>query len=299
MESKNSYFIAGLFFCVAFVCIAVFVLFMNISGKKDENRDYYIQTKELPRGVKKDTQVMFLGVPAGFVEKVYFSDQKSATIEIKMSIKKDLPISKDSTATVEIQGISGLSNINITKGSGVLFDPNEKAIIKMGEGLLDKIGSSAKNIGDRLEHNLKKIDDILNEENAKKLSVAVQNIGDFANKIANEKNANNVNEILSNLVQASQNMKKIDFNELSKSLNTLLANTNQTILGFNKLQDNLNKKIELGEYDFKQTLSTPIDNLNQTLLDLKTLINEINNALFRLEDNPYEFFFKDASGEKK
>ena len=48
MENKNSYFIAGLFFCLVVGFIGIFLLFMQGYNSK-ETRDYYIVTKELPQ----------------------------------------------------------------------------------------------------------------------------------------------------------------------------------------------------------------------------------------------------------
>ena len=91
MENKNSYFIAGLFFCLVVGFIGIFLLFMQGYNSK-ETRDYYIVTKELPNGIKKDGEVRFIGVPVGHIRDIYFRDPRSATIEIWISIDDNLPI---------------------------------------------------------------------------------------------------------------------------------------------------------------------------------------------------------------
>ena len=152
MENKNSYFIAGLFFCLVVGFIGIFLLFMQGYNSK-ETRDYYIVTKELPNGIKKDGEVRFIGVPVGHIRDIYFSDPHSATIEIWLSIDDNLPIKTDSQAIVERSGISGIAHINITKGSDTarIFNKNERAQISLGEGLLDKIGSRTANLTESLD----------------------------------------------------------------------------------------------------------------------------------------------------
>ena len=152
MENKNSYFISGLFFCLVLGFIGVFLLFMQGYDNRDL-RDYYIVTKELPNGLKKDSEVRFVGVPAGYVKDIYFKDPSLAIIEIRLSLSDDLPIKTDSKAIVERSGISGIAHINITKGSdkAMVFDKKERPQIEIGEGLLDKIGTKTAHLTDSLD----------------------------------------------------------------------------------------------------------------------------------------------------
>ncbi|QQF51316.1 MlaD family protein [Campylobacter fetus] len=304
MENKNSYFIAGLFFCIVLAMLTFFVLYMNIKGNEGETRYYYIETKELPNGIKNDSQVRFIGVPAGIVKDIYFSDPKSATIEIKMSLKKDLPIKQDSVAVVEVQGISGIAYINISKGSdsAEVFSPNDKPIIKMGQGLLAKIGDSAINLGSRIDASLSKIDRALSDENLNNLSNSIASLNTILSNLAkvfNEQNSNNINKLLENSVTISNRVSAIKFEELNKNAADFLNIAKKSAKSFEDTQTLLMSKLSSGEYDFKSFLTPTLSATNDTLLQLDSLIMELKNTLFRLEDNPYEFFFKDTSGDKK
>lgn len=301
MESRSSYFVAGLFFCLTLGLLVFFLLYMNISGNKSENRYYYIETKELPNGIKKDSQVRFIGVPAGFVNDIYFSDPKTATIEIKMSIKKDLPIKKDSLAVVEVQGISGIAYINIGKGSNNsgVFNENEKAVIKMGEGLLAKIGNSAISLSENIEQSIARIELLLSNENINNIALILNSINKFTSTLTNEQNLNNINGTLKNLNLISENISKLNYEPLISNINSFLLGAQKSTKTFEMSQIELLKKLKSGEYDFKSVLAPTLQNTNDTLIELQSLIYEIKNTLFRLEDNPYEFFFKDRRGDEK
>ncbi|CUU76428.1 putative ABC transport system periplasmic substrate-binding protein [Campylobacter hyointestinalis] len=300
MESKSSYFIAGAFFCIVMIFAVVFLLFMNKNGNAEEYRSYYIQTKELPNGIKKDAQVRFIGVPAGIVKDIYFSDPKTATIEIKLSIKKDLPIKKDSVAVVEIQGISGIASINISKGSteARTFAADEKPVIFMEQGLLAKIGDNAVNVSHRLNLTLSKFGELLSDENIKALSQTLDSINKFSSFLNSKENLEHIKTILSSTNKTASALSKIKFEELANQLNAFLVDANRQAKLLEQTQKLLAKKIESGEYDFKSIISPTLQNTNDTLSELNGLIAEIQNTLFRLEDNPYEFFFKDT-GDKK
>lgn len=286
MENKNSYFIAGLFFCLVVGFIGIFLLFMQGYNSK-ETRDYYIVTKELPNGIKKDGEVRFIGVPVGHIRDIYFSDPHSATIEIWLSIDDNLPIKTDSQAIVERSGISGIAHINITKGSDTarIFNKNERAQISLGEGLLDKIGSRTANLTESLDKIASKIDEALRQENLDKLLNSINKINSLMNVIASDKNLDKIDEIIDNLYIVSQDLK-------SANLDKLAANLDKSISDINTAWNNIDERINSGQIDFKTMLAPTIKSAQQSIDELNDLAEQIKNNLNNLEDNPYEFFFK-------
>lgn len=286
MENKNSYFIAGLFFCLVVGFIGIFLLFMQGYNSK-ETRDYYIVTKELPNGIKKDGEVRFIGVPVGHIRDIYFSDPHSATIEIWLSIDDNLPIKTDSQAIVERSGISGIAHINITKGSDTarIFNKNERAQISLGEGLLDKIGSRTANLTESLDKIASKIDEALRQENLDKLLNSINKINSLMNVIASDKNLDKIDEIIDNLHVVSQDLKRAN-------LDRLAANLDKSISDINTAWNNIDERINSGQIDFKTMLAPTIKSAQQSIDELNDLAEQIKNNLNNLEDNPYEFFFK-------
>ena len=286
MENKNSYFIAGLFFCLVVGFIGIFLLFMQGYNSK-ETRDYYIVTKELPNGIKKDGEVRFIGVPVGHIRDIYFSDPRSATIEIWLSIDDNLPIKTDSQAIVERSGISGIAHINITKGSDTarVFNKNERAQISLGEGLLDKIGSRTANLTVSLDKIASKIDEALRQENLDKLINSINKINSLMNVIASDKNLDKIDGIIDNLHVVSQDLNRADLDKLA-------ANLDKAINNINTAWNNIDERINSGQIDFKTMLTPTINSAQQSIDELNDLAEQIKNNLNNLEDNPYEFFFK-------
>lgn len=286
MENRNSYFIAGLFFCLAVGFIGLFLLFMQGYNSKN-TRDYYIVTKELPNGIKKDGEVRFIGVPVGHIRDIYFSDPNSATIEIWLSVDDNLPIKTDSQAIVERSGISGIAHINITKGSDTArtFSKKERAEISLGEGLLDKIGSRTANLTESLDKIASKIDGALRQENLDKLLNSINKLNSLMNIIASDENLVKINGTIANLHAITQDLN-------GANLGALLVNLDKTITNINTAWNNIDEHIKDGQIDFKTMLAPTLSSAQHSLDELNDLAEQLRNNLNNLEDNPYEFFFK-------
>ena len=96
----------------------------------------------------------------------------------------------------------------------------------------------------------------------------------------------------------------LTLNELKKALknasgtlefiNSFTTKATDAAQALKNLQTAISEKIKSGEYDVKGALNTLSDETERTLLSFQKLISDFRNTLFRLEDDPYDFFFKDT-----
>lgn len=275
MQNSNSYKIVGLFFTICLVICAMFLWFMNSKFINNDNlQTYYINTNSLPQGIKKNSLVKFIGVNAGFVREIYFSDAKNALITIEIGVKKDLPIKTDSVAAVKTQGFAGVAFIDITQGlenSALL--KGKKRFITLKPTTLDKISSDAEILAQNLNKTLDYLVTILHgDESVKSLIISLDKI---LKNISSDENIRNLNTILQNFAKISQNLEPS-----SRKIELVL----DKISGLSAKMEKFSANANISAQDFSQTMS-----------DLQDAIKEFRNALFRLEENPYEFFFKDTS----
>lgn len=288
MENRNFYTIVGLFVMLIGAFLGIFMWWMLTRTEANETyRSYFIHTKELPVGIKEGADVKFIGVNAGIIKKIDFIDMKNAIIEIELSIKDKLPISKDSVAKVESQGISGISFINITQGSGEIFNENEKKpIISLDKALLDKIGKKAEVISDQVSETIYKINMLLSNQNIDKINKILTNFETFSKKLNDEKLTKNIYTAIDEFIKFQKTM-----DNSAKKFNNFIDNLNKT-------QNKISARIDNGDFNIREILNPTLSDAQTTLNEFNKALIEFESALFRLEDNPYEFFFKDTGDTK-
>lgn len=304
MENKINYTLIGLFFVIVVFIAAGFIWWMiSYGNNKNEYRSYYILTNDLPNGIKKDSTVKFIGVDAGIVKDIKFANPKDAQIEIELWVAKGLPVKKDSTVVAEIQGITGISYLNIQRGSqnSSLFSDSEKPYITLEESLFQKIGGKASSLTENIDRTLANINKVLNEENTKKISSILKSIDELAANLNNISANTDINSSLENL-----NNTLLEFQILAKNGSKTLENINSFSNNFSNLaiklenlQRIMEEKIKSGEYDIKDILSSFSQEAITTFLEFQKTLKEFRQTLFRLEDKPYEFFFKDPQDKDK
>ena len=310
MENRNSYTIVGMFFIACLTAFAIFIWWMTSKNNtKVDFKEYYIHTSELPSGLKVDSTVKFIGVPAGSVSDINFVDDKNALINITMKIREDLPIKADSVASIEVQAISGVASINISRGTKD-FKPGDKPVLKLEESLLSKLGNNAENITLKINQTLDKVDGFFSAENISHIESILRNIDKFTQVLTDENGLSEVDSIVKNVKNFTDSLNKTDTKELAKNLNTLIASANSVfksansvVTGYSSLQDIITQKVKNGEYDLRNTVSPLLREASEFLNGFDKTLREFRGALQRLEDNPYEFFFTNPvpndKGDKK
>ncbi|WP_103604611.1 MlaD family protein [Campylobacter concisus] len=310
MENRNSYTIVGMFFMACLTAFAIFIWWMTSKNNtKVDFKEYYIHTTELPSGLKVDSTVKFIGVPAGTVSNINFVDDKNALINITMKIREDLPIKADSIASIEVQAISGVASINISRGTKD-FLPDQKPVLQLEESLFSKLGNNAENITLKINQTLDKVDNFFSPENIAHVESILKNIDKFTQVLTDEEGLSEVDSIVKNMKNFTDTLNKTDTKELVKNLNTLISNANQVfvsansaITGYNSLQEFITAKAKDGEYDLRNTVGPLLREASDFLNGFDKTLREFRGALQRLEDNPYEFFFTNPvsndKGDKK
>jgi len=310
MENRNSYTIVGMFFMACLTVFAIFIWWMTSKNNtKVDFKEYYIHTTELPSGLKVDSTVKFIGVPAGTVSNINFVDDKNALINITMKIREDLPIKADSIASIEVQAISGVASINISRGTKN-FLPDQKPVLQLEESLFSKLGNNAENITLKINQTLDKVDNFFSPENIEHVESILKNIDKFTQVLTDEEGLSEIDSIVKSVKNFTDTLNKTDTKELAKNLNRLISNANQVfvsansaITGYNSLQELITVKAKDGEYDLRNTVGPLLREASDFLNGFDKTLREFRGALQRLEDNPYEFFFTNPvlndKGDKK
>lgn len=309
MENRNSYTAVGIFFMICMVFFGIFMWWMTVKTDSNQSyRSYYIYTRELPNGLKEGAQVRFLGVPSGIVKSIGFENTEAIDISIELSVRSNLPIRKDSVAKVEVQGISGIAYINISRGSDEVFKEDEKAVIKMDKTLLDKIGSRAEAIAETTDITLHKINEILSEENIIKFSNTLTSLDNFTKNLGQSERFDKVDNILNTLDSMLKNIddNKSEFSELLKNTNEFMKSANElsksatkTSNLFSDTQKMVKERISRGEFNVREILAPTLTEATKALIEFNKSLQEFKNALFRLEDNPYDFFFRERQTNRE
>src|SRR5262249_53537841 len=117
METKASYVVVGAFVLAGLVGLLVSVIWVTGMQYRTEF-DYYITYFNGPAtGLGEGTAVRYNGIDIGRVQSLDFDPKDPKRVIVKLEVKAGIKLKQDSVASIESQGLTGGSYVEIEGGT--------------------------------------------------------------------------------------------------------------------------------------------------------------------------------------
>lgn len=194
MEAKVNYTLVGLFVLVlsaAFVGM-VFWLYSGGAYQRDYHK-YLAYFDESVSGLSLNSAVRFRGVEVGRIVEVGLATDHSGRVRVLMNIAEATPIKIDTIATLKMQGLTGLSAVELSGGSAtakeLVKDDDAYPVIKTKFSMLKKLDASVTNLIANLAQTSENINDLTDVEMRKSIKRMLANIESVTQVLAAQKPA--------------------------------------------------------------------------------------------------------------
>lgn len=189
MEQDSFYFRVGLFVFSAFIASMVAVGWFSTEKDATGHTPYAIYFNGSVDGLLPGAPVRLRGIQVGFVKKVEFSSPHDVTIRVLTNIMDTAPISTNTRASLQMQGITGSSFIsleNIQEPSEKLVrrDNDQYLIIESRQSSLERVFTSVPELIDQVTKLAVQGQKMLSDDNAKafndtltSMNATIQGIG--------------------------------------------------------------------------------------------------------------------------
>ena len=179
MENKAHAMAAGIF--VVAITILLVALAAWLTRDTGERDPYEISTRETITGLQEQAAVRYRGVEVGKVAAIGFDPKVQGNVLMKLEIDHDAPVTKDTFATLGFQGVTGLAFVQLddTGKPAPRLQPEDghPPRIPLRPGLLSKLMDKGEVILDRVEQLTGRMNQVLGDENQKRFSAALDNLG--------------------------------------------------------------------------------------------------------------------------
>jgi phospholipid/cholesterol/gamma-HCH transport system substrate-binding protein len=115
VETDKHYFFEGLFIIVFSIALAILAVWLGNPGHRDDVF-YRIHFPESVSGLTVGDPVSFRGVDVGSVKSIDIDPENSRLVLVEVRLRKDAPVKTDTRASLQLKGITGVVNIELSGG---------------------------------------------------------------------------------------------------------------------------------------------------------------------------------------
>jgi phospholipid/cholesterol/gamma-HCH transport system substrate-binding protein len=259
MENRSYALMTG-FFTVALLVAAILIgLWLN--HDRTEMIPFEIVTTQTIPGLNPQATVRYRGLEVGRVDDIAFDPRVTGQIQIRLSIAEGAPVTTTTFASLGYQGVTGIAFIQLDDdrtGSPLLqSSPKQVARIPLRPGLLDQLEKRGLSILEKTEQITTSLNKIVSQENADKITGAVDNINKAASSFAQIPG-----QLQPTLARLPAITSKID--QTMGSVNTLATSATGAVRNYDRLATSL--QAPGGPIE---RASTAIDSLSGVTADLE------------------------------
>src|SRR5262245_19771827 len=211
METRASYVLVGSFVMLCLIGLVISMLWLTGSQYQQEFAYYRTIFTGGVVGLGRGTTVRFNGIDVGSISELAFDPDNPSSVIVTVQIDPTVPIQADSVASIQSQGFTGGTFLDIDGGSGnsplLTAKPGEQyPVIPSQPNTLQQLAESGPELVARFNTVGERVGDLLNDENRKAVAEMLANIRNTTSVF--EKRSEDLDATLENLRIASASIAK-------------------------------------------------------------------------------------------
>ncbi|MDT7933804.1 MAG: MlaD family protein [Sphingomonadaceae bacterium] len=190
METRSSYVLVGAVAVALSIALFAFILWLARFDGGAVKKQYDILFPSVG-GLATGSQVQFQGVPVGAVQSIHLVPERPNVIRVRIQVNGDTPVLMGTRATVSGVGFTGVSVVELDgamAGQAPIDAPGPwgKPLIPTKPGALAGLLESAPQLLNNASRLVDNLNEVLNEENQRKLSVLLDNLNRDTDQLAQQ-----------------------------------------------------------------------------------------------------------------
>jgi len=182
MERNANYALVGLISTILLIAMIVFVFWLTNFALSTRYDQYDVVFHGPITGLSRGGDVQFNGIKVGEVSDITLDPKDPNLVHATARVRSDTPVRVDSVASLEPQGITGVTFIQIT--AGTTSKPLLKSVTPFGQpmtlqskpGTFSDLLSGGGTVMQRAVETLNRINRVLSDENIDRFSTTMESV---------------------------------------------------------------------------------------------------------------------------
>jgi len=295
METKANYVLIGAFTLATTAFLLLFGLWAAKYSSERDWQEYQVIFNEPVTGLTEGSSVQYNGIAVGTVETLSLAPNDPRRVVAKLKLKSDTPVKVDTRAKLSITGLTGVPFIQLTGGS-----PNAQPLVAADRHdvpVIQTEASALQNIADTANRLVSRMDEVLSEENVRRISKTLSNIESLTGSIADQRedlrtlivSARESSEKLSATLDTTHRAVEDVDRELVDKLPGLIAKLDSTLAHLDAAAGGANQILGENRAAIHSFANDGLAQLGPTLAELRALVRDLRRLSDRIEGSPTKF----------
>jgi len=309
VNAKTNYALVGLFVLFSIAMMTFFVIWLLQPSDEQQEQAYRIEFTESVSGLNVDSPVKYRGVTIGKVQTIRISPDNVEKIEVVIIAGKDTPIKVDTVARLRPQGITGLSYVDLSrgsKGSQRLVPKNryDTPLIHSVPSFFVTVERTFGTASENISATLVQLKALLGEENRADIQRILHHTANITAKIDDTwtpKRMENIDRMVDSVSSLAVHLDENtpELNRILRSGDDFALQARTSIISLQQSFDSMADSMRVfkernknGDYSVKEHVGPGMKQFEMTMRDMQQSLILLNQILRRYGGNPSDMLFQ-------
>lgn len=282
MDTKVNYTVVGLFVILLSAAIVVAGVWIAKSGQHKIYVTYQVDMGQSVAGLSEEAPVKYNGVTVGSVKDIKLDVSNPQIVHLFLSIEKGTPITESTTATLEMQGVTGISYVALKaltpNAPPLRVKPGQKyPIIGWTPSVLEQLDSGLRDVSSSFRSVSDNLNKLMSVQNQQSIQESLANIAKFTEVLV--ANSAQVQHLLQNSAAASAKFPVV-MQQLQTTLGTVNVATQRLTAASNQASLTMGQSRAALQGLTQQAIPNAVEimaRLNTVLSNIEQLSNQMRN----------------------
>jgi phospholipid/cholesterol/gamma-HCH transport system substrate-binding protein len=281
LETRANYVAVGAFVLACVIGLVVTILWLAGAQYSQEYAYYQTYFKGPVTGLGKGTVTRYNGIDVGRVTDLKFNPNDPQSVIVTLQVQPNLNIRADSEASIESQGLTGGTYVEISGGTAkspplVAKEGQDYPVIRAKQSTLQQLEQSAPEVVAKLNVAVTRLNDLLSDQNRKSVSNVLANLDQTTSTLA--RNSAEIDATIKNANTAMASLR-----DASTSLKPTLEKADATMTKFGKVADDADAFIK----------GDGLAQLTDLIGELRRMVSSLTRFSDQLNREPTKLLFGD------
>jgi phospholipid/cholesterol/gamma-HCH transport system substrate-binding protein len=304
METKANFVLIGAFTIVVTLFLLLFALWAAKYSSEKDWMQYAVVFEEPVTGLSEGSPVLYNGISVGTIESLRLAPDDPRRVVATLRLQARTPVKTDTRAKISTPSLTAPPIIQLTGGS-----PQARRLADIDHNEIPVItteASALQNIADTANKLVARMDELLSEENIKRISNSLASIEAMTGAIGDQ--SGDVRAMLISARKSSEQLEKtlattdkavssVD-RELVQKLPALIARLDTTLAKLDSAAGGVNGIVNDNRAAISNFTHDGLAQLGPTLGELRGLVRDLRRISDRIDSGPTQYLLgRDAPKE--
>ena len=284
---KDSFaLVTGLFLAILITGIVMIIIWLG--DVQHQTQTYIAETRASVTGLKAGSTIYYRGIEVGKVKSIGFDPENPEVIMVPMEIKKGVQFTRGIYATLDMKGVTGLTQIALkNKGNNPELLPIDSRI-PIKPSLIERLSVSGEEMVEQMHELMIRLNHLLNDKNTQHVEQILLNVETATQKFNHLQDSAEKALAQVPVLTADAHHSLLKMNNLADEYTLLSRQLRKEV---NTLSRQAGELMQTGTAVGQQLLQTTLPKANTLIMQLQATTRRFDRVGTLIETEPQMFLF--------